>query len=114
MGSLKSFGQYIIFEETGVSSSFITDVEALHTINGYSAQIIFTNSSSMSGTLTLEASLVEDGTFTTVTGSSQNISGNGSHMYDVTIFQYPYVRIVFTSTSGSADFQIYFCKRGEK
>lgn len=86
----------------------------LISIYAYSIQVSWSAGTSPVGTFTLQGSndagdngsgqgVSQPTNWTTVTGSSQAISGTpGSILYDVVECSYRWVRLVYTATSGSA------------
>lgn len=73
------------------------------TVNQYqtfAVQVSFAGSSP-TGTLTLEASNYLNGDYVTVTNSSQAISADGTHMWNVYGAAYWFIRVKFTRASGT-------------
>lgn len=97
-----------------INSSFNTDAVNLISAYAYSIQLTWASGSTPVGTFTLQGSndsgdaspgqgTVQPINFTTISGSSQAISGNtGSILYDVPQCSYRWVRLVYTSNSGTA------------
>lgn len=83
----------------------------------YSIQAVWTGGTAPVGTFTLQGSddpgdtgtgqgVSQPVNWTTITGSSQAISGSpGSILYDVTECSYRWTRLVYTAGSGSATMQ---------
>ena len=72
-------------------------------------QIIFSGSSP-TGTFTLQAS-IDGSTWTTISGSSIAVSADGDVFYSISDMTYPYVRVNYVRTSGTATVNIYTYKR---
>lgn len=97
-----------------MSVSFNSDPVSLISVYAYSIQLTWASGSTPVGTFKLQGSLdsgdnglgqgyVAPTHWTDITSSSQSISGTpGSIIYDVTECSYRWVRLVYTSTSGSA------------
>lgn len=99
----------------GDMSSTVTSTGInLISIYAYSIQITWTGGSAPVGSFTLQGSNDPGDTgsgqavsqpthWTTITGSSQSVSGTpGSMLYDVVECSYRWVRLVYTPVSGSA------------
>ncbi len=103
-----------ITSSASLAASFNTDGINLISIYAYSVQVSWSGGTAPVGTFTLQGSndsgdagsgqaVVQPTNWTTVTGSSQSISGSpGSILYDVTECSYRWFRLVYTATSGSA------------
>lgn len=73
---------------------------------GYAIQAVWSAGSTPVGSTKLQVSL-DNTTFTDVTGSDLAVSGNsGSNFYNVELANYPYVRLVYTRTSGSGTLNV--------
>lgn len=103
---------------TSMGASFNSDPQELFYFYSYSVQIAWSAGTSPVGAFSIQASLdynpggnlvggdgtpLNAGTWTTVTGSSQAISGTpGNILYDVVQCSYRWMRVAYTRTSGSA------------
>lgn len=79
---------------------------------GYAIEAVYTTSTSLGGTFTLQASIdynpgtpqsggtANAGNWVTIDGSSTKIAGAGAFIWNVEIAMYPYVRLVYTHQAG--------------
>lgn len=85
-----------------MSSNITGDVINIQNVKGYAVQFIWTGASPV-GELDIEAS--NDGeTFTSILDSTLEVAANsGDYLVNVENALYGYIRVVYTSTSGSGD-----------
>lgn len=89
-----------------MSGDVTSDAQEIKEVKGYAIQAIWSAGSTPVGSTKLQASL--DGTnYTDIDGSSISVSGNsGSNFYNIELANYPYVRLVYTRTSGSGTLNV--------
>lgn len=112
----------VILTAGDASGNLTSDHGLLAHVIGYSIQIVVTGSAT--GTVKLQGSSdpVPDSQFnvksfpvqnwTDIANSDQNITGAGSVMYNVDDSFYNWVRVVYTSTSGTGTMTIRFNSKG--
>lgn len=108
----------VLLKTTSIVASNITTVGLdLQQMYGYSIQAIWTGAA-LVGTVKLQASLDYNpatgfsGTWSDIGGSTEVVNGPGSFVWNVSNVFYPYVRLVFTYTSGSGAITVYQFAKG--
>ena len=76
----------------------------------YAIQAKWTKNTTISGTIKLQAS-VSGKNWDDISGSAQTITDSGTYLWNVDAAAYGFVKVVFTFTSGSADFFIEFLSK---
>lgn len=88
-----------IFSSQSLGANATSSAQTLDQAFGFSVQAQWTGASA-AGTLKLQASL--DGTnWDDISGASTTIAGAGNILWNVTDVMFPWVRVVFTRTSGT-------------
>lgn len=96
---------------------------ATSTMYGYAIQAVYTTAGTLGGVLQLQGSIdhrqdpqgnvLAPGNWAPVQNSSELISGAGTFIWDVTISNVPFVRLVYTPAGGdSGVLNGYFCIKG--
>lgn len=92
-----------------MAGSVTSSAEPLDYIYGFSIQAIYTGSPV--GTLTLEASN-DNSNWVTVTDSSYSVTSAGNYMWNFTVSNFKWVRVVYTRTSGTGTLSARIYARG--
>lgn len=97
-----------------VFSSYSSTAYDVQYTEGFSFHLIWGNSSNITGTTFLEASL--DGqNFVLIDGSTTKINGTtGSHVFDCSDFHYRFMRLRIELVSGDTEFTIYLNSRSRR
>lgn len=96
---------------TGVGTNFSTSAYNIQYYHGYAVQAIYTGGTR--GTASIQVS--NDGVnFSTVTGSTQVLSGAGNFIWNVTDAYYKYAQFNWASTGAASTgtMSIYFMAKG--
>lgn len=95
----------------------------ISTMYGYGVQAVYTTSGTLGGVLSLQGSIdhkqdtqgniLVPGDWAPVPNSSELISGAGNFIWDVTLSNVPYVRLVYTPAGGdSGVLNVFSCIKG--
>lgn len=99
----------VLLNAVSMSQSQSSSSQQLNQMFAFSVQAVFTGSPV--GTAKLQASL--DGTtWTDIEDSSDEIAAAGNILWNVADVGYPYMRFVYTRTSGSGALTVKFFGRG--
>lgn len=111
---LRAYNRTKITSNYSLTTTYNFDAINVQDIEGFTLQINWTDALNLEGTFSLEAS-IDNINFATIPASSQSVPStilDGTHVYDMHSFHYPYVRLVWTRTAGSATIDIWYCNRG--
>ena len=96
-----------IYTNKAVGATFSSSAIQLDSSTGISISAIFSSSSSISGSISLEASNkatlpTADADFVAISSSSQAVTADGNIMYNIYPVYYKWIRLKWTHTSGSS------------
>jgi len=103
----------LILDGTDLSTDIASNAINVARCIAYSIQIVFTGSPT--GEFKLQGSLDDDGdptNWTDITGSEESVTAAGDLLWNAQGVGYKYVRLVYTSTSGTGTMTVYrsMCK----
>lgn len=112
-------------DSTSMNASFNGDTMQIGHLEGYSLSLrAVETSATLAGTLKLQGSnnaIREDSpnndadsnaVWVDITGSTQNVSGTGNFLWNVSEAYYRFVRVVWTRTSGQGTATMYWAGKG--
>lgn len=89
-----------------MSTNVTSDVVSLNTVSGCAVDAIITENSSLDGSLILEGSNNQSGTFTSIKTFTVNDQSD-SYLINIENPQYGFIRIRYVSTGGSGTLNVY-------
>lgn len=101
-----------IVTAVSMAATVTSSIVPISTMYGYGIQAVYTTSGTLGGTFQVlgsinhkqdhEGNVLVAGNFAPVPNSSQLITGAGNYIWDVTISNVPYVKLVYTPAGGDS------------